>query len=77
MAGSIKIMTAPRAPRRVVEPPGAAASLTLLSVKGAADYARVSTQTVRRWVKGGNLKVYHAGRQIRIDESDLVDFLSI
>jgi excisionase family DNA binding protein len=50
--------------------------LALLSLKGAADYAQVSIQTVRRWVKGGHLKYYRAGRQIRIDESDLVHFLS-
>jgi excisionase family DNA binding protein len=76
VADSIKIMTAPRTPRRVVEPTGAAASLTLMSVKGAADYAKVSTQTVRRWIKSGSLKFYRGGRQIRIDESDLVNFLS-
>jgi excisionase family DNA binding protein len=50
--------------------------LRLLSVREAADYAKVSTQTARRWIKAGYLKVYRAGRQIRIDESDLVHFLS-
>jgi excisionase family DNA binding protein len=46
--------------------------LKLLSVKDAAAYARVSTQTVRRLIKAGNLKTYRVGRQIRIDESDLI-----
>ena len=55
------------------EPPR---SLRLLSIQEAADYAKVSTQTIRRWIKSGRLKFYRGGRQIRIDESDLVDFLS-
>jgi excisionase family DNA binding protein len=46
--------------------------LELLSVKDAAAYAKVSTQTVRRLIKAGNLKTYRVGRQIRIDESDLI-----
>jgi excisionase family DNA binding protein len=50
--------------------------LKLMSVQDAADYAKVSTQTVRRMIKAGNLKIYRMGRQIRIDESDLVDCLS-
>ena len=52
-------------------------SLELMSVQGAADYARVSTQTVRRAIKAGRLKIYRIGRQIRIDESDLVNYLSL
>ena len=51
-------------------------SLRLLSIQEGADYAKVSTQTVRRWIKWGGLKFYRGGRQIRIDESDLVNFLS-
>lgn len=51
-------------------------SLKLLSVKEAADYSKVSTPTVRRWIKAGHLKIYRAGRQIRIDEDDLIYFLS-
>jgi excisionase family DNA binding protein len=50
--------------------------LRLLSVREAASYAKVSTQTVRRWIKAGHLKVYRAGRQLRIDEADLISFLS-
>jgi excisionase family DNA binding protein len=51
-------------------------SLKLLSVKDSADYAKVSQQTIRRAIKAGHLKSYRAGRQIRIDESDLVHYLS-
>ena len=52
-------------------------SLRLMSVRDAAEYAHVSSQTVRRAIKAGCLKIYRAGRQIRIDESDLVDYLSL
>ena len=47
-----------------------------MSIQEAADYAKVSTQTIRRWIKSGSLKIYRGGRQVRIDESDLVNFLS-
>jgi excisionase family DNA binding protein len=47
----------------------------LLTVLEAADYASVSTQTVRRWIRAGDLRILRAGRQIRIDESDLVAYL--
>ena len=47
-----------------------------MSIQEAADYAKVSTQTIRHWIKWGGLKFYRGGRQIRIDESDLVNFLS-
>ena len=62
----------PRPRRQEVEP---ALGSTLLTVKDAAAYARVSEQTIRRWITAG-LKIYRAGRQIRIDEQDLVDFIS-
>ena len=55
-----------------VDPPA-----EFLSVQQAADYVKVSTQTVRRWVKGGHLKFHRAGRQIRIDKSALVHFISL
>ena len=52
-------------------------SLKPLSVQESADYAKVSTQTVRRAIKAGHLKTYRAGRQLRIDETDLVQYLSL
>jgi excisionase family DNA binding protein len=50
--------------------------LELLSVKEAAHYTKVSTQTLRRAMKAGRLKFYRAGKQIRIDEDDLIRYLS-
>jgi excisionase family DNA binding protein len=50
--------------------------LKLLSMPEVASYARVSTQTVRRWIQAGDLKVYRAGRKIRIAETDLLAYLS-
>ena len=55
---------------------GSAKKLELLTIKEAAVFAKVSTQTLRRGMKAGHLKFYRAGRQIRIDESDLVNYLS-
>jgi excisionase family DNA binding protein len=52
--------------------PGASSPRSLLSVKGAANYYQVSPQTVRRLIKSGKLKSYRVGRQIRIDERDLI-----
>ena len=65
----------PRPRRQGAEPAQGSRSLTLLTVKDAAAYARVSEQTIRRWITAG-LKIYRAGRQIRIDEQDLVGFIS-
>ena len=50
--------------------------LRLISIKDAAEYARVSGSTVRRWIKSGALKTYRAGRQVRIDQADLNACLS-
>jgi len=47
-----------------------------MTTREAAAYARVSEQTVRRWIKADKLKIYHAGRQIRIDVCDLFTLLS-
>ena len=47
-------------------------SLRLMSVRDAADYYGVSPQTVRRMIQSGKLKCYRVGRQIRIDEADLI-----
>lgn len=58
------------------DPPTEEHSLKLMTIQEAARYARVSVQTVRRWIKEGKLKTYRAGRLIRIDLNDLVQFLS-
>ena len=62
---------------QVVDPPQVDPPAEFLSVQEAAEYVKVSTQTVRRWVKGGHLKFHRAGRQIRIDKSALVHFISL
>ena len=51
-------------------------SLKLLSVRAAANYYDVSQQTVRRLIKSGKLKTYRVGRQIRLDEADLIDCIT-
>jgi excisionase family DNA binding protein len=56
--------------------PSSQKQLTLLTLQEAAAYARVSISTLRRWVHDGELRFYKAGRQRRIDEMDLVRFLS-
>jgi excisionase family DNA binding protein len=56
--------------------PPQARRLKLLTVREAVEFAKVSTQTVRRWIKFGYIKTYHAGRQIRIYELDLIHYLS-
>jgi excisionase family DNA binding protein len=58
------------------EAPRAHRQLNLLTVQEAAIYARVSISTVRRWVRDEGLSFYQAGRQKRIDELELVRFLS-
>jgi excisionase family DNA binding protein len=49
--------------------------LKLLTLKEVAAYARVSMSTVRRWVRNEGLPAYKAGRQKRVDETELVRFL--
>jgi excisionase family DNA binding protein len=53
-----------------------AQSLKLMTLQEAAAFARVSLSTVRRWVRDEGLPFYKAGRQKRIDETELVRFLS-
>ena len=57
--------------RRVASPPK-----SLMSVRDAANYCKVSTQTIRRAIKSGHLQIYRAGKQIRIYEPDLIKYLS-
>lgn len=46
------------------------------SITETARLLKVSTKTVRRWIAKGDLTVHRFGRQIRITESDLVNFIS-
>jgi excisionase family DNA binding protein len=72
---SIRIRKRPTAPVQdiKVSPP---TPLNLRSIKEAALYCKVSTQTIRRAIKSGALQIYRAGKQIRIDEADLIKYLS-
>jgi excisionase family DNA binding protein len=51
-------------------------SRRFLTVKEAAAYVKVSELTIRRAIREGRLKAYKIGRQIRIDEADLIDFMN-
>lgn len=42
-----------------------------LSTNAAARLADVATGTIRRWIKKGRLRNYHAGRLVRISRHDL------
>jgi excisionase family DNA binding protein len=61
---------------RVPPHPVAGTPRSLRTVKEAAEYYHVSQQTIRRMIKSGKLKVYRVGRQIRIDQDDLVNCIS-
>ena len=45
-----------------------------LSVRAFAEQVDVSTKTVGRWIKSGDLHVHRLGRQIRITEEDAISF---
>jgi excisionase family DNA binding protein len=47
----------------------------LYSVREAAEYVGCSIKTVRRWIKSGDLPHHRLGRQIRISERDLEQFV--
>ena len=40
-----------------------------------AERLKVSRRTIYRWIKGGDLTAYQFGREYRITESALKDFL--
>lgn len=47
-----------------------------LTPREVSDLLRVSTQTVRRWIKEGKLPAYKVGRAWRIEETDLNRWLN-
>ncbi len=47
----------------------------LLTISEVAEFCRVSTRTVRRWIERGELAAHRLGRQVRISEKDLRAFL--
>ena len=48
---------------------------TFYTVADAAGIALVTRQTIRRWLKTGELTEYHAGRSFRILAAELHEFL--
>jgi len=44
------------------------------SVRQIADHVGVSTKTVARWIKAGDLHAHRLGRQLRIAEEDALNF---
>ena len=46
-----------------------------LTLPEIAERLQVSRRTVYRWIKGGDLNAYQFGREYRITESALKDFL--
>ena len=48
----------------------------LLTIPEVADRLRVNQKTVRRWIDMGELAAYKLGRQWRISERDLRNFLN-
>ena len=47
------------------------------TIPEVAEYVRVSTRTVRRWIGDGDLVVHRVGAVVRIAELDLRAFLSL
>jgi excisionase family DNA binding protein len=47
-----------------------------LTADEVAEQLNVHRETVRRWIRGGQLKAVKAGRQHRIAPADLTDFLN-
>ena len=52
-----------------------AVSIRMLVVEDVAECCRVSEKTVYRWIKDGDLAVYRLGQQLRISETDFLEFL--
>lgn len=48
----------------------------LYSLNRVAEVFDVNVRTVRRWVKAGELPVHRLGRQLRVSQQDLDNFLS-
>ena len=50
--------------------------IRFFTVAEVAEAVDVSTRTVRRWIKSGELAAHHFGAVVRIAESDLKAFLA-
>lgn len=49
--------------------------MKLYSVKEVADILDMNTETIKRYIHKEELKAYKIGREWRIEESDLKEFL--
>ena len=47
-----------------------------LSTGEAAELARVTQRTIRRWISAGKLVPVHAGRELRVKRGDLERFMA-
>jgi excisionase family DNA binding protein len=61
---------------RTVVSPSRAAAIRFLTIGDIGERMDVAPRTVCRWIKSGALRVHRFGRQVRVSESDYVDFLA-
>lgn len=47
----------------------------MLTVQQVADYIQVNPETVRNWIRIGDLDALHIGGEYRISRADLDDFI--
>jgi excisionase family DNA binding protein len=47
------------------------------TIADIADCLDVSTRTVRRWIKSGDLGAHHMGAIVRVSEADFLAFLAL
>ncbi len=52
------------------------ASISFRDVHGIADELGVDVQTVRRWIQSGRLRAFKPGKEYRVREADLEEFLA-
>ena len=57
--------------------PGRTELAPLLTIPDVADFCRVSTKTVRRWITANDLVAIRLGNQWRIDPDDLDRFIRL
>ena len=55
--------------------PAPSPPLILYSIEEVAGILKVSTKTIRRWIKSGELVAHQIGRQWRISDADLQAFV--
>src|SRR5215208_1150404 len=52
------------------------AVISFRDVHGIADELGVDVQTVRRWIQSGKLRAFKPGKEYRVREADLEEFLA-